>query len=212
MATRSGLYARLFALSLAHSNSAQQRIYGDVKRRLFDGISGTIVEIGAGAGPNARFFPIGCRWIAVEPNVHFHRYLRKEAKRRKLDLEVIGGMAETLPLADASADAVVSTLVLCSVDEMERVLREVRRVLKPEGRLYIMEHVAAPRGSARRSLQRTIKPLWKVLADGCRPDRETANAVEGAGFRFVWKEPFNGPPGPIRPHFAGVAVVGDSAR
>ena len=206
-----GLYARLFAWSLAHGGRADARLYGARKRALLGGIGGpgrVVVEIGAGAGPNAAYLAPGTRWVAVEPNVHFHRYLRRAARRRGLDLELVAGTAERLPLPDAAADAVVSTLVLCSVADVPAALAEARRVLRPGGRLVVIEHVAAPRGTPLRALQRALRRPWGLLADGCRPDRDTAAALQAAGFAHVELERFDAPLGLVRPHIAGVAVRG----
>lgn len=209
-AERHGPYARLFAWALAHAGDADRRLYGARKRALFAKLTGTVVEIGAGAGPNAEYFSTGVRWIAVEPNVHFHPRLREKAAQHGLALEIVGGTAERLPLEDASADAVVSTLVLCSVRDPAAALAEARRVLKPGGRFFFVEHVAAPEGTPLRRLQRALRHPWGWLADGCRPDRETARLIERAGFGDVRVEHFDAPLGLVRPHVSGVAVRGTS--
>ena len=170
------------------------------------GLSGTVVEIGAGAGPNAEYLASGVRWIAVEPNVHFHPHLREAAGARGLDVEIVGAVAERLPLADASADAVVSTLVLCSVDEVQGVLAEIRRVLKPGGRFVFVEHVAAPEASRLRRWQRRLRRPWGAVADGCRPDQDTLSLIRSAGFASVEAETFRLRAGLVAPHIAGVAV------
>ncbi|MEO1477412.1 MAG: class I SAM-dependent methyltransferase [Bacteroidota bacterium] len=207
-AVRSGLYARFFAGCMHRADGTDQRLYGDRKQSLLGALRGTVVEIGAGAGPNARYLAAGTRWVAVEPNVHMHPYLREQADEFGLDVRPEVGVAEALPVDDASADAVVSTLVLCSVDDVARALAEVRRVLKPGGRFVFIEHVAAQRGTARRGAQRVLRRPWGWVADGCRPDRETGPAIEAAGFasvdleRFAADLPFN----LVTPHIAGVAV------
>ena len=165
-----------------------------------------MVEIGAGTGLNAAYLPAGTRWIAVEPNVHFHPRLRRAARRHGLDVEIVAGTAERLPLADGSADAVVSTLVLCSVARPAAALAEARRVLRPGGRLVVLEHVAAPEGTVLRRLQRALRRPWGWVADGCRPDQDTAAAIRAAGFASVELEAFRAPVGLASPHIAGVAV------
>ena len=208
---RRGLGKAFFAWLLAHGGGTDRRLYGARKRQLLAGLSGTVVEIGAGAGPNAEYLGAeagasGVRWIAVEPNVHFHPRLREAAGARGLDLEIVGGVAERLPLADASADAVVSTLVLCSVDSVAGVLAEVQRVLKPGGRFVFIEHVAAPESSALGRWQRRLRRPWGALADGCRPDQDTLAMIERAGFARVDAERFRLRAGLVAPHIAGVAV------
>ena len=202
---RRGLRARLFAWSLAHAGDADRRLYGDRKRRLFDGVRGTVVEIGAGAGPTADYLEPGTRWVAVEPNVHFHPRLARRAAERGLDLALVAGGAEALPLADGSADAVVSTLVLCSVADPARALAEARRVLRPGGRLVFIEHVAA--GGWLGAAQRVLRRPWGAVADGCDPHRHTERAIRAAGFARVEVERFRAPLALVSPHIAGTAWV-----
>lgn len=115
--------------------------------------------------------------------------------------------AEHLEFADNSIDAVVSTLVLCSVEDLEGTLQEILRVLKPGGRFYFLEHVAAPQGTWLRRMQQWIRPVWKKLGDGCRPDRETWVALEQAGFEQVEYQRFSAPvPAIVRPQIIGVAM------
>ena len=168
-----------------------------------------VVEIGPGAGPNARYLPTGTRWVCVEPNVHFHPRLGRAAAEHGLDLEVVPGTAEALPLADGAADAVVSTLVLCSVHDVRQSLAEVRRVLRPGGRFVFIEHVAAAPGTVLRTLQSSLRAPWGWVADGCRPDRETEAAIRAAGFASVETEAFRAPLGLAAPHVMGLATVSD---
>lgn len=196
---------RLFAWMLAHGMGRYEQAMGERKQALLAPLRGRVVEIGPGAGVNLRWFAPEVEWIGIEPNPWLHPYLRQEAARLRRPMELRGGSAETLDLPDASVDAVVSTLVLCSVADPARVLREVLRVLKPGGRFVFLEHVAAPRGSRLRCLQRLLRPGWRLCADGCCPDRETGKAIEQAGFRHVAIDHFRGPIPVIRPHIAGVA-------
>ena len=213
LGVRRGLWARFFAWSLAHAGDAHHRHFADRKRVLFGRLGGgeggppTVVEIGAGAGPNAVFFPEGTRWIAIEPNVHFHHHLHAAAAQYGLALEIRDGTAESLPLGADEADVVVSTLVLCSVADPEAALAETRRVLKPGGRFVFVEHVAAPRGTGLRLAQRAVKWPWRVVGDGCRLDRETGSLIEAAGFSDVEIEHFRAPLGLVAPHVAGVATA-----
>ncbi|MDT0630146.1 class I SAM-dependent methyltransferase [Rubrivirga sp. S365] len=217
---RRGLRARLFAWQLAHAADAQEALYAERKRALFAGLATppgcgpprTVVEIGAGAGPNARYLARGTRWVVVEPNAWFHPHLRRAAERHGLDLDLRPGTAEALPVEGGAADAVVSTLVLCSVGDVEAALSEARRVLRPGGRFYFVEHVAAPPGSGLRAWQRALRRPWGWAADGCRPDRETGRRIREAGFADVQMEAFTAPLGLAAPHVAGVATVGGIER
>ena len=210
------------------------------KQDLFSTIpeNSTIVEIGIGTGANfkvvhtththslinpltdthslslslSQFYPKGARVIGVEPNPFMEQYLVDEiAKHDHLSLDkLVEGSAEALPFEDASVDVVVSTLVLCSVADVPRALKEVVRVLKPNGRFYFIEHVAAePKESPLRSLQTAIKAPWAWVGDGCEPDRTTLQLINAAGFTSVQAESFDAKVpfflAIIRPHIAGYA-------
>ncbi|HEX9951450.1 MAG TPA: methyltransferase domain-containing protein [Rubricoccaceae bacterium] len=203
---RRGPRAWWLAFVLARTRASDVRLYGARKRSLFAGLGPVAVEIGAGAGVNAAYFDRSTRWLAVEPNVYLHGPLRRAADAHGLALTLVPGTAETLALPDASADAVVSTLVLCSVADPARVLAEARRVLRPGGRLVFVEHVAAEPGSGLRRLQRMLRAPWGTIADGCRPDRDTEALLRAAGFADVTLDRFRLPLGLVAPHIAGVAT------
>jgi SAM-dependent methyltransferase len=201
-----GLSSRLFAWFFAHAGSAHEELVVEKKRALLGELQGSVLEIGPGTGANLGYYPVGVHWIGVEPNPYMHTYLRKEAARLNRTVDLRLGVAEQLPAADGSVDAVVGTLVLCSVDQLSQSLQEILRVLRPGGRFVFIEHVAAPRSSRLRRIQRAIRPVWGALADGCHPDRETWAAVDSAGFSRVHYEHFRIPAPIVGPHIAGVAI------
>ncbi|HYL10666.1 MAG TPA: class I SAM-dependent methyltransferase [Candidatus Acidoferrales bacterium] len=201
-----GLRKRIFAWALAKGNARYERAMAERKRALLGGLTGTVVEIGPGAGANLAHYAPGVQWIGVEPNPYMQEYLRREAETRGLQGELRTGTAERLGMANASVDAVVSTLVLCSVPSVAAVLKEILRVLKPGGRFVFIEHVAAPRGTMLRFWQRFVLPFSIYFADGCHPDRETGEAIETAGFSEVKLERFRAPLWLASPHVAGVAI------
>jgi ubiquinone/menaquinone biosynthesis C-methylase UbiE len=205
------LYQYLFSRLLATGDRSQHRIYGDRKRALFADLTGTVVEIGPGTGVNLPYYPRDIEWIGLEPNPHMHDYLRERAAESGITAEIRAATASNTGLPDASADAVVSTLVLCSVPDLDAALAEIKRILKPDGRFYFMEHVAAPADSWLRTIQRGIKPVWRPLADGCHPDRETEAAIERAGFRILEREAFRAEVPVVSPHIIGVAALAESA-
>ena len=204
-----GLYQRIFAAMMAQADSEQDTLYGDRKRALFADLEGTVLEIGPGSGVNLRYYPAGIRWIGVEPNPHMHPYIHKKANTLNLDVTVLNDTAETMAIDAASVDAVVGTLVLCSVPDVNATLTEIQRVLRPGGRFYFIEHIAAPEGTFLRKAQRGIRPLWKLLADGCHPDRATHHLLDAAGFSDVRYEHFDVTAAPVpitKPHIIGVAT------
>lgn len=199
------LRRRGFAWLISRLSGSYECLISDRKERLFGTLEGTVLEIGPGTGPNLRYLSPEARWIGVEPNPYMDSYLEREAEVRRRSVQIVRGIVETLPLADGSVDVVVSTLVLCSVDDPVRALREIHRVLEPGGRFVFVEHHGAPSGTWLRRLQRWIRPAWTRVADGCRPDRETDRLITEAGFarlemdRFRLKVPL------VSPHVAGVA-------
>jgi len=186
----------------------QHRKYGALKRELFGGLPRTVLELGAGDGANLRYLSPGTRVIAIEPNVHMHRRLRARAARLAVHVDVQAATAEALPLADGTVDAVISSLVLCTVPDPARALAEVRRVLRPGGRYWCIEHLAAPEGTALAGLQRALRRPWRWLFEGCETCRDTAGLLREAGFASVEVTPFTLPTifAPIRPQIAAVAV------
>ena len=191
---------------LAHLCGGYEGRVAERKRALFAGLHGDILEIGPGAGPNLRYYPGGVHWIGIEPNPYMHPYIREAAREANVRIEIRSGTAERIEAEDSSMDAVVSTLVLCSVRDPAATLQEVLRVLKPGGSLVFIVHVAAPRGARLRRFQDLICPLWKRVADGCHPNRETWVTIEQAGFERVHYDRFQLPLGPVGTQIAGFAI------
>lgn len=199
------LHRRLFAWFMDRASGPYERLVEARKEALLVDLRGTVVEIGPGTGPNLRYMPADARVVGLEPNRHMHPYLRSEARRLERSIDIRHGRAESMALSDACADTVVSTLVLCSVESEDPALSEILRILKPGGRLVFLEHVAAPRGSWLRRVQRWVRPVWKTLGDGCRPDRDIGERIRAAGFQRVEMESFRLPLPVVSPHVAGTA-------
>lgn len=190
----------------ARNGDAYERLVGARKRRLFAGLHGDVLEIGAGPGPNLRYLPPDVRYVGVEPNPHIHRHLLQEAQEHHIRAEVRADTAEAISVPDASMDVVIGTLVMCSVNDPERALAEIRRVLRPGGTYVFLEHVAAPRGTWLRRVQRAVRPVWSAVGGGCHPDRETYTLIEAAGFAGVAIEHFRLPVVLMGPHISGTAT------
>ena len=171
---------------------ADMTAYARYKREVLGSLSGTVLEIGAGHGANFGYLAAGIDWIGLEPDSTVCPRLATIAAAHGHHRPVIASVAERIPLPDTSVDAVAGTTVLCSVADQAMVLTEVRRVLRPGGQFVFFEHVAAPRGTATRGLQRCCAPLCRRLVAGCDPARETWRAIATAGFRdvqFRWFSP-----------------------
>jgi len=176
------------------------------RQRLLSEAHGRVVEIGPGTGPNLAWLPADIHWIGIEPNPYLVPILKEAAVARGRHAEVMAGSAMAMPLPEASADMVISTLVLCSVPDVGRALQEIRRVLKPGGRFVFIEHVADRPGSRLRRLQNFGTPLSRCLGDGCHLNRETWRDIEQAGFGDVRLEHFRLPLTFNATHIAGVAI------
>ncbi len=199
-------YRRLHAWALAQGNARYERAIHAAKQGLLGRLSGEVLEIGPGSGANLAYFRPDVRWTGIEPNVFSHAYLEAEAARRGIDAVILEGVAESLPMPDASVDAVVSSLVLCTVEDPAATLAEIRRVLKPGGRFVFIEHVAAREGSWLRRIQRLMRRPQAVLGDGCAPDRDTLAAIEAAGFSWVVACEEQMPVPLVGPHVLGFAT------
>jgi SAM-dependent methyltransferase len=181
---------RLNAWLLSQAERYMHEQYGAIKSRLLADVPATVVELGPGAGAHLRYLPRGTRLIAIEPNPYVHDVLRRRAAQRGIELDLRGLAGEALDLEENSVDFVFGSLVLCTVANPQQVLREVRRVLRPQGRFVCVEHVAAPQGSGAATAQRWLRRPWKWLLEGCDLCRDTASTLRAAGFTSTAIEPF----------------------
>ncbi|XP_013652328.1 putative methyltransferase-like protein 7A isoform X1 [Brassica napus] len=204
-------------------NSTMQSYWDEIenfKNKVFDKLTEKdkkVLEIGIGTGPNMRYFAarnVNVTLLGLDPNPKMKKYARKAAVRAGLNpknFRFMQGVGEAIPLEDGSVDAVVATLVLCTVSDVTQTLNEIKRVLRPGGRFIFLEHVAAEgtlNGSLFRRLQKLLDPLQQILADGCHLTRNTRECILEAGFSggaqietvsmysFPWI---------TRPHIYGVA-------
>ncbi|WP_436793818.1 class I SAM-dependent methyltransferase [Actinospongicola halichondriae] len=159
--------------------------HGARKAEVLGAMTGTVVEIGPGTGPNMRYYAPGVKVIAIEPNPNMHDALRASAAQHDVDLEIRTVQGERIDVDDDTADGVVGTLVLCGVDDPEAVVAEIRRVLKPGGTYFFLEHVAAEPGSGIRRVQDLVHRPHRWMANGCETNRDTAAVIDAAGFSAV---------------------------
>lgn len=202
------LRSRVQGCLLDATKGQVNRVLGDHKSRFLGDLSGTVVELGAGTGANWDYYPPDVTIIAVEPNEAFHERLRRSAADAGRTVEIRTLRGEALDLPDDAADAVVATLVLCSVDNPPAVLAEIRRVLRPGGRFVFVEHVAAPSGTGRRRYQDIVAGPHRWVTEGCRTNLRTEQLIREAGFELAEIDRFeHGPPFIyIRDYIAGVAM------
>jgi SAM-dependent methyltransferase len=170
------------------------------RREMLAGVAGDVVEVGAGDGANFALYPPAVRGVtAVEPEPYLRACAASPAAAAPVPVAVHAGRDDRLPVADASADAVVFSLVLCSVADPAAALAEARRVLRPTGELRLFEHVIAdhPLGRAvQRGAQATV---WPRLCGNCHPARDTLAAIRAASFDTAALRRFTLRPGGLSP-------------
>ncbi len=176
---------------------------------LLNQVSGEVLEVGAGTGINIKFYSDNVtRLVLSEPDKHMRKYLREQVDNHQLKIaSVTSGTAEQIDSDDESFDYVVATLVCCSVTNLKSSLREIRRVLRPEGSLVFLEHVAAADGTPTRRWQNRINPIWKTFMGNCHLNRETEQAIVTEGFEIIQieRESMRKAPPIVRPTIRGIA-------
>jgi ubiquinone/menaquinone biosynthesis C-methylase UbiE len=178
---RHPIFARLVAFVAARAEGSED---DDLRRELLSGLRGRVVELGAGSGPNFRLYPSTVdEVVAVEPEDYLRGKAEEAAGRSGRAIRLVDALADELPFPDASFDAAVAALVLCSVPSQASTLAELRRVVRPGGELRFYEHVVA-RAPRYARFQRAVGRVTPHLAGGCHPDRDTEAAIEEAGFRL----------------------------
>ncbi len=176
-------FARMYQRA---SKKAERRGGTEHRRRLLDGLSGTVLELGAGHGLNFPHYPAGVREvIAIEPEPTLRAQADKAAADAPVPVRVLAGVADHLPIEDESVNAAVASLVLCSVPDQHTALAELHRVLRPRGQLRFYEHVI-PNCQPKRLLLQAAdhSGLWPKIAGGCYPARDTTDAILRSGFEI----------------------------
>lgn len=159
---------------------------GRWRARVTEGLAGRVVEIGFGSGLNVPHYPAGVEVVlAVEPADAAVALAQRRIEASPVPVERVGLDGQEVALADASCDAALVTFTLCTIPDPARALAELRRIVRPGGRLHLLEHGVAPDASVRRWQQR-LEPVQRRLADGCHLSRDPLALLTGAGFEPEW--------------------------
>ncbi len=198
------LFARLCHRISARATEGEELA---IREELLAGLRGRVLEVGAGNGVNFGLFgPEVTELVAVEPEAYLRDRATEAAEQAAVPVRVADGLAQKLPFADDSFDAAVACQVLCSVPDQAAALAEIRRVVVPGGELRVYEHVIADDQRHAR-WQRIAGRVTPLLFGGCHCDRDTAGAIEAAGFSFERLRRFHYQPAPAE-YFAAPRILG----
>ena len=198
------LYRRVIFPRLLELVLASERLEG-YRRQLLAQVQGAVLEIGFGTGLNLACYPAEIEKITVvDPNPGMGSLARRRIAASPIAVDWQVADAQELPFPNQSFDSVVSTWTLCSIPDVDKALREIRRVLRPGGKLFFLEHGLSPDPQVQR-WQKRLNPIQRAIGDGCNLDRDMARLIREAGFRFEQLEQFYIPD---QPKFVGYTYWG----
>ncbi len=204
-----GFYNQYIMPSLINGLCGMSEIT-DQRRKVVPQAEGLVVEIGIGSGLNLPHYDAGrvTKVIGIDPDEHMWKVGRDRVRLSAVPVERVGLSGEQIPLDKHLADTVLVTYSLCTIPDPVAALREMRRILKPGGRLLFLEHGAAPEESVRK-WQGRIDPLWKRIAGGCHSGRPIPKLLEQAGWKVSdMEEGYISGPKPLAYNYLGSAVAG----
>ena len=184
----------------------------DLRRELLAGLRGDVIEVGAGSGLNFRHYPASVTSVsAVEPEPYLRRTAEDAAGETETNVTVLPGTAGQLPLPDASCDAAVLCLVMCSLDDRPAALAEIARVLRPGGVLRFLEHTRATTRGLRVAQRIADATIWPLMAGGCHTSTDPVGDIEAAGYTVTECRALRFPDvrisQPSTPHVLGSALA-----
>ena len=207
---RHPIFSRVYP-RIAHT--AERGGGAEHRRTLLDGVSGRVIEVGAGHGLNFPYYAEGVTQVlAVEPEPYLRGVAEHAAPTATVPIDVRDGIAEALPAEDAEFDVAVASLVLCSVDDQQAALGEILRVVRPQGELRFYEHVISNRPAMARVQRALDATIYPTLAGGCHCARDTGAAISDAGFRIEREERIAFKPSPLAPAIPHILGAARAAR
>ncbi len=200
------MFARIYTRMMAVEDPVQV----EHRREALAGLSGHVFELGAGTGSNFSNYPSTVEKLtAAEPEPYLRERALAAAAEAPVEVEVIDALADALPFEDATFDAAIACLVLCTVPDQARALAELRRVVRPGGELRFYEHVHANSQPLKAVLEFGDRSrLWPLVSGGCHGTRDTLTAIERAGFEVEHSRRFAYSPSKVMPkvpHILGAA-------
>ncbi len=178
------IFPRLIDLTMSTSPM------GNYRQDILSDVQGEVLEIGFGTGLNLPYYPKHIKKITViEPNPGMKPLAGKRIQKSDIKVENFVLQGEELPFADESFDSVVSTWTLCSIANIDQALRQIHRVLKPEGRFFVLEHGLSDDPKVE-VWQNRLNPIQKVVGDGCHLNRNIKQLIENNQFKFLELEQF----------------------
>ena len=193
---KEGFYSKVFArIYDPFMESMEQKVLGKYRKQLIEPLQGHILEVGSGTGINFSLYPKGCHVVASEPSEHMLRYAMERLRTQTVQATIepvlagVGSPELEKHVPPGGFDAIVCTLVLCTIPEPEKAVQSFRKWLKPDGRLIVLEHVHA-QTFPRKLVHNVLNPAWKRVAEGCNLTRNTAQMLRANGFVAEWEHDF----------------------
>jgi ubiquinone/menaquinone biosynthesis C-methylase UbiE len=177
-----GIYSEVILPKLCDLSMRNERLH-PYRERVIGAAEGRVLEIGSGSGLNLPYYrPVVREVLALEPDENLLAMARR-VPHAEIPVNFIEASAEAIPLDDGSVDTVVTTWTLCTIPRADAALSEMRRVLKPDGRLLFVEHGLSPDRGVR-WWQDTLTPIWRKISGGCHLNRPIRSMIEHGGFRL----------------------------